>query len=218
MRVETHGRKKRSAAGPFLIGVTGGIACGKSSVAAYLSQQLSCHFIDADMVCRGLLQPDQPGWRRLRRENAVSLLPDNRTIDRAALRAKIFHDAAFRDRVNNMLHPLALEAILREIAMVGMRYSCVVIEVALLFEAGWQQQFHCIVAVGCDHDTALERLMLRDSVTREEAEAAVSSHFSWRRKCEYADFCLDNSGTWETARKECDRFVKKIKKILTTTP
>lgn len=217
MSVAANERKTNSGDGPFLIGITGGIACGKSSVAAYLSQRLSCHFIDADTVCRALLQPDQPGWRRLLEENAVSLRPDSKEIDRAALRAKIFHDTAFRDRVNNMLHPLVLDAILREIAAAGKRYPCIVIEVPLLFEACWQQQFHYIVAVVCDHNTAQGRLILRDSVTRGEAEAAVSSHFPWRLKCEYADFCIENSGAWDTTREKCDRFVEKIKKILTTT-
>lgn len=218
MSVAAHERKTRSGDGPFLIGVTGGIACGKSAVAAYLSQRLFCLSIDADMVCRDLLQPDQSGWRQLREKDLVSLRPDNKTIDRAALRARIFNDAAFRDRVNNMLHPMVLEAILREIAAAGMYYPCVVIEVPLLFEAGWQQQFHVVVAVGCDHNTALERLMLRDSVTRAEAEEAVSSHYSWQRKCEYADFCVDNSGPWDATSEKCDRFVEKIKKILTTIP
>lgn len=186
-----------------LLALTGGIASGKSVVAG-MFQAHGAMVISADLVGRELLEPGAPGWSRLREEFAGRFFDTAGRLDRAALRRAIFSDAALRLRVDNLLHPLIRARITELIVGAGQAarpkpsrspvYPGIVVEVPLLFEAGWQDDFGCVVVVKSEDEQAVTRLMSRDSVSRTEAEAALAAQLPLREKIARADQVIDNGG------------------------
>jgi dephospho-CoA kinase len=188
------------------IAVTGGIATGKSRVAACLAELSGAGRLDADAVCRELLRPDEAGWLALREGiDPVFFRPD-RELDRPLLRERLFADAALRARVDALIHPLARAAMHHqaEAWLVGRRYSRLVVEVPLLFEAGWQADYRQVVVVTAEPEICIARLMQRDGVSRQAAEQAVAAQMPLAEKVRLADRVIDNSGDWEATRRQIE--------------
>lgn len=183
---------------PFLIGITGSMGSGKSSVAASLCSENFITCIDADVICRGLLEPGEQGWQIIQQEFGNDFLDPQGRIDRVLLRKKIFSEISFRLKLDSLLHPIAWEAIRASIACTAAdnTKSPFVVEVPLLYEAGWERFFAKVVMVYADHDTCVKRLMKRDSIGREEARNAMAAQWPPERKVRLADHVIDNSGPW----------------------
>jgi len=182
-----------------MVAVTGGIATGKSRVARYLAERSGALLLDADAVCRALQQPGEPGWQGLRNLlGAAFFLPDG-GLDRPLLRQHLFADAELRGRVEALLHPLVREALAREARSLVATGGChrLLVEVPLLFEAGWQDDYAQVVVVAAEMMVCVERLMARDRVSREAARRAIASQMPLLEKKRRADFVIDNSGAWE---------------------
>lgn len=181
------------------IGLTGGIASGKSEVAALLRVHGTGPAIDVDRICRDLLLPDASAWRQLMTIFGPGYFNRDRTVARAKLRRAIFRDPLLRQRLDEIMHPLAREVLLQRLAVAkepgGIEQGgIVVVEVPLLYEAGWQELFDRVVVVYADHRTALERLMRRDGCGPREAEAALAGQWPLKEKAMLADHVIDNSG------------------------
>ncbi len=183
---------------PFLLGVTGGIGSGKSSVSQLLSAYLLAPCIDMDRSCRRLLEIEQPGWCALRDFLDPGFFLAGGELDRPALRERLFADAAFREKIDALLHPLAREAMHREVTLV--RALLVVIEIPLLFEAGWQKDVDAVLVVHARRAVRCCRIMNRDGVTRRSAARAITSQMDEAVKIRQADFVIDNSDAWVTVR------------------
>ncbi|MBW2467281.1 MAG: dephospho-CoA kinase [Deltaproteobacteria bacterium] len=127
---------KRAASKIYRIGLTGGIASGKSRVAKMLAGLLGCVRIDADEICRQLLEPDKEGWLAFTRVFGSEFLAGDGSIDRPKLRNKLFADEQFRRSVNDIIHPLVKGKILKEMNEIikAGPGSKVLVEVPLLFE------------------------------------------------------------------------------------
>jgi dephospho-CoA kinase len=179
------------------IGLTGALGSGKSSVARILKDCLAAEYIDVDLICRQLLKPKARGWNALRQALDPDFFKADETVDRARLRHVLFGDAKVRIQVNQLLHPLAraeVEKRLQEIARAGDR--TVVVEVPLLFEAGWEGIFDRIIVVYADRTTCRERIMRRDGVSSAEASSGQAAQLSLLAKAVQADHVVDNSGSW----------------------
>ncbi|MEW6593746.1 MAG: dephospho-CoA kinase [Thermodesulfobacteriota bacterium] len=191
------------------VAVTGGIATGKSRVAACLAELSGAGRLDADAVCRDLLRPDAAGWLALRQAiDPVFFRPDGE-LDRPRFRQRLFADAAMRERVNGLLHPLAREAMHRqaEAWLAAATYSRLLFEVPLLFEAGWQNDFGKVVVVTAEPEVCIGRLMRRDGVSRQAAMQAIAAQMPLSEKVRLADRVVNNSGDWEATRRQIEEML-----------
>jgi dephospho-CoA kinase len=184
---------------PFLLGVTGGIGSGKSCVSRLLASYCLVPLVDVDQCCRHLLEVDQPGWRALKSSFGEIFFQPDRRIDRVALRNCLFADADFRQQVDALLHPLARAAMQREVRRCTQPF--VLVEIPLLFEAGWQDEMDAVLVVFARRGRQCLRIMHRDGVSRKKAAQAIAAQMDLAAKAALADYCIDNSGSWGQTRR-----------------
>ncbi len=178
------------------IGLTGGIASGKSLVAEMLAGMLDCVRIDADEVCRQLLEQQAEGWREFSRAFGLKYFTEEGSINRSLLRKELFADEDFRQKVNNVIHPLVKKTIIAQIdhIMESDGNSKVLVEVPLLYEVQWEDLFDTVVVVYADYEMCLNRLMERDGVERSAAIKELDSQLPLSEKVMKADHVIDNGG------------------------
>lgn len=178
----------------MIIGVTGGMGAGKSIAAGLLGKLLEYDVLDADILCRNLLQPHMPGWQGVQEKWGARFFDLTGNIDRPALRKALFADPVVRQGLERILHPLVRQEIMRRVAEKRLRLSGLVVEVPLLFEAGWQDDFDWIVVVYAGPECCVERIVRRDRVSLEAGRAAVSTQMPLEEKALRADSVIENSG------------------------
>lgn len=193
---------------PELIGITGGIGSGKSRVSQYLAELGGWPLLDVDQICRQLLMPQAPGWLALKELLTADFFTATGELDRKRLREAIFADAALRQQVDGLLHPLAKQ----EMAAQATRLNAplVLAEIPLLFEAGWQDSVSQIVVVYADEAVCLRRIMERDQVSEEQARQAIAAQMPLEEKARLADHLIDNSAAWESTCAQLRQVAKKI--------
>lgn len=183
---------------PFLLGITGGIGSGKSSVSRLLASYCRAPFVDVDQCCRQLLAINQAGWLALRDSFGDAFFLKSGEIDRVALRKGLFSDAGMRQRVDGLLHPLAREAMRREVVLC--QAPLVLVEIPLLYEAGWQGDVDAVLVVYARRGAQCCRIMRRDHVSRKKAVQAIAAQMDLGEKAKQADFVIDNSAAWSVTR------------------
>lgn len=188
-------------AGKMKIGLTGGIASGKST-AARLLVEMGIKVIDADKVGHSVIE--KGGTRRWIEENCPEAVTEA-GIDRRVLGSMIFSDADALKEYNAIVHP-ELCAEIEE--LMGEEKGSVVVEAAVLIEAGWQNIVDEVWLVTANTETRIVRLMSRNGYTREEALMRISSQMSDEEKAAYADVVIDNSGS----EAELEERIRKILK------
>lgn len=184
----------------FLLGITGGIGSGKSSVSRLLASYCRASLVDIDGCCRQLLERDQPGWLALRSVFGDTFFLQNGELDRVALRERIFGDADVRRQVDALLHPLVREAMHSEVT--GARNPLVLVDIPLLYEAGWQTDVDAVLVVYARRGAQCCRIMRRDGVSRRKAARAIAAQMNLSEKAKRADFVIDNSGAWSATREQ----------------
>jgi dephospho-CoA kinase len=194
-----------------LIGLTGGIASGKSTVAAIL-RRLGAAVIDADELSREVVQPDREAWRDIIDAFGVAVLQADRHIDRQKLRTIIFNDTQARKRLEAIIHPRVralAEQRMREHGAAG--YEIVVYEVPLLFEVNLHHSLRPVILVASDVATQSKRLQERDHLSAPEAEKHIGAQMSLETKRRLADYVIENNGSLEDLEMQVQRIVAKIK-------
>lgn len=184
----------------FVLGITGGIGSGKSCVSRLLASYCLAPLVDIDQCCRHLLEIEQPGWRTLRTVFGETFLQSDGAIDRVALRRALFEDSAIRRQVDAVLHPLAREAMRKQVN--SYHAALVLVEIPLLFEAGWHKDVDAVLVVYARKAVRCLRIMRRDGVSRREASRAMVAQMDLREKAGQADFLIDNSKAWTVTRSE----------------
>jgi dephospho-CoA kinase len=174
----------------LIIGLTGGIGCGKSS-AERIFARLGAGIIDTDQISRDLTQKDQPALAAICREfGAEYLLPDG-NLDRARLRRRIFSDRSAKERLEAILHPLIRQRVVELIGLARAPYLLLV--VPLLFETGaYQDLVDRVLVVDCDEAQQLERTMARSQLSADEVRAIMASQVSRADRLARADDVLPN--------------------------
>lgn len=178
----------------MIIGITGGIGSGKSRVARFWSSFFELPLLDLDAICRQLMEKEQPGWLALQKLFGNRFFAGAGNLDRVALRTAIFKNDSLRDEVNLVLHPLARSSMRSQIRQCNC--DVILVEIPLLFEAGWQQDVDRIVVVYADRSIRASRIMARDGVNEQECFSAIAAQGSVTEKAMAADYVLDNSGAW----------------------
>lgn len=178
-----------------IIGLTGGIATGKSTVANYLANTYHLPILDADIYAREAVQLDSPILSAIaQRYNSDILLPDG-TLNRKKLGQIIFNNPDERQWLEQQIHPYVQNRFLEKINELPNQTLTLV--VPLLFEAGMTNLVTEIWVVYCPSQQQLERLIQRDHLTLEQAQARINSQMPIKEKCDRADVILDNSSTLE---------------------
>lgn len=184
---------------PFSLALTGGIACGKSTVAAML-QALGLVRIDSDQIARDVVEPGTVGLEQVveRFGNQV-LLPDGR-LDRRALGAIVFASTSARRDLEKLLHPLIWERMAHHMESAQRECRETVFEIPLLFENNHQDRFSTVWVVACEPDVQLARLRERDGWSQPEAEARLASQMSVGEKASKATYVLYNNDDSESLK------------------
>ena len=193
-----------------IIGLTGGIACGKSTV----STELRAHgaaIIDADALAHELSQPHQPIYNAYVERFGSEIVAADGTLDRAAIARRVFADPAVRAEVEAIGHPIirrAAEERLRAARDENKRAA--VLDVPLLFEAGWDALADETWVVALPREEQLARLLARDkAMDAGEARARIAAQMPLAEKCARADVVIDNSGTVEEIREYIGKLWKE---------
>ncbi len=186
-----------------IIGLTGGIAAGKSTVSAML-RELGAIILDADAIAHKLMAPHQPAWYKVRQHFGEEyILPDGK-IDRRKLGRLVFSNPSALKELNAIVHPIIKNYIENEIE--GLREKgfdgVVVVDAALIFEAGWTDMVDEIWVVKVDYQTQVQRLMERNNLSRKEAIDRINSQMSQEEKLARADKVIDNSSSIDDTLKQ----------------
>ena len=177
-----------------IIAITGGIGSGKSKVCSHLAQLCQLPVVDLDRICRQLLVAGEAGWLALKERIDDHFFTVSGELDRVVFRKALFADAELRSRVDALLHPLAQ----REMAeQVSRNSGPVLVEIPLLFEAGWQDDVQRIVVVYADPEVRVQRIVSRDSVPAEQARNEICAQYSLAEKALQAHDVIDNCGSWQ---------------------
>ncbi|PIE36749.1 MAG: dephospho-CoA kinase [Gammaproteobacteria bacterium] len=180
------------------IGLTGGIASGKTLVSGRLAER-GAFVIDADVIAREVVEPGSAGLNALVNAFSPVILTADKALDRQALRRIIFSDDTARERVNDILHPLIRQRgdELRQAAAASGEFPYSVHAIPLLLETGQADRFDRILVVDVPRDIQLDRLMDRDGADRSQAEAILDAQASREDRLAIADDIIDNSGSPE---------------------
>ncbi|HEX7295728.1 MAG TPA: dephospho-CoA kinase [Pyrinomonadaceae bacterium] len=183
------------------VGLTGSIGVGKSFVASIFIE-LGCHVLDADQTAREVVMPGTAGLEALTKAFGEEILNTDGTLDRKRLGALIFADENQRQRLNHILHPFIIarqDEIMREWEREDPK-GIGIVDAALMIESGGYKRFDKLIVVHCRPEVQLERLMLRDKLTREEAERRINSQMSQEEKQKFADYLIDTSDGFDLTR------------------
>ncbi len=194
-----------------LIGLTGGIASGKSTVAKIL-ERLGAAIVNADALSREVVEPGREAWQDIVDAFGSEVLQPDRTLDRQKLRAIIFNHPEARKTLESIIHPrvraLAEERI-RQHAAAG--FQVVVYEVPLLFEGNLQDSLRPVILVACDIDTQRRRLQQRDQLDAAAAQKHIEAQMSLEEKRRLADFVIENDGDLDSLERQVRIVLEKIK-------
>jgi dephospho-CoA kinase len=184
---------------PPRIGLTGGIASGKSTVAD-LFAELGAVIIDTDRIARDVVAPGQPALNDIIAAFGATVLQPDGSLDRAALRQRIFANDDDRKRLEAITHPRIREAALRRADTAGGPYQLIV--VPLLVGSPLRESVDRILVVDCDEDTQIARLMARDADSEAQARRILAAQSSRSERLAIADDVIDNGGTLDETRRQ----------------
>ena len=183
------------------VGLTGGIASGKSAVAAELAAR-GAIIIDADVLAREVVEPGTPALAAIIDRFGPQVLSDSQ-LDRARLAQIVFADPLARRDLERIVHP-AVRARAADLERAAGRAAVVVHVIPLLVETGQQEDFDLVVTVDVDHETQIKRLIARNGYTRAEAESRIAAQASREDRKIAADVVLDNTGSVAQLREQID--------------
>ncbi|XP_052683194.1 dephospho-CoA kinase domain-containing protein-like [Crassostrea angulata] len=200
----------------FLVGLTGGIASGKSTVARILKEDLGCVVIDADVVAREVVQPGTNGWKKIRQHFGSDVFLPNGELNREKLGQVIFNDAEKRKVLNSITHPEIYKAIAWKVVknfLLGQHF--IILDLPLLFESKKMVPFMSYtVVVNCSEEQQVQRLMARNQYSKEAAEIRIQAQMPLSEKCGLCTRIIDNSKDMKTTYLQTVQLHKELSKSL----
>ncbi|MGE5422634.1 MAG: dephospho-CoA kinase [Ignavibacteriales bacterium] len=197
----------------YKVGLTGGIASGKSTVSRFL-QEMGAVIIDADEVARQIVEPGQPALQEIAREFGPEIIGPDGRMDRAKLGDMVFRDPALRLKLNAITHPRWSEMFKIRMSELPPDTKIVFWDVPLLFETGTDKVVDEVWLVWIDEATQVKRLMARNNYTEEEALIRIRSQMLMAEKRDRADVLIDNRGSIEETKRAVTKFYNHLLRIL----
>ncbi|MCX7904698.1 MAG: dephospho-CoA kinase [Caloramator sp.] len=194
----------------IVLGLTGGIASGKSTVSKMLKEQ-GFPIIDADIISREIMKKGESAYEEIIDKFGYEILNFTGEIDRKRLREIVFNQKDKLKMLNDITHPQILNRIKEEIKFYknnGARIC--VVDAALLIETGFYKHVDLVLLVYCDRETQINRLMNRDGLTYEQAIKIINSQMDFEEKKKFADYIIDNSKDLENTKKQLNYIINSI--------
>ena len=191
----------------MLIGLTGGIATGKST-AAKLFEQHGIPVVDADVVSRQMVEKGSGGLQKIVNHFGKTILNEDGTLNRKKLGELIFNDSSLRQQLNEILHPLIREEMNRQTTHLLKTNQHVIQDIPLLFENKLEQHFDLVIVVYIDQQEQLKRLQQRDSISYKAALSKVKSQAPIEDKKALADIVLNNHGTIDALEEQVNETIQ----------
>ncbi|XP_075213208.1 dephospho-CoA kinase [Lycorma delicatula] len=196
----------------FIVGLTGGIATGKSTVVE-MFRDYGIPVIDADVIARKVVEPGKKAWYQIKEAFGDSVFHESGELNRQVLGDIIFENVEKRRKLNEITHP----EIYKEMFWAAVRcffqgHQFVIMDLPLLFETGHMLDYiYKIIVVTCEEDLQLQRLMERMNMSESRAKKRISAQMSLNTKCEQAHFVIENSGSLDDTREQVVRVVSILK-------
>jgi|SRR5579862_1121938 len=196
------------------VGLTGGLACGKSFVGEALAD-LGCHLLCADQLGHEVLLPGGEAYEPVVREFGPGILGENGVIDRRALAAQAFADPQRLALLNSFVHPPVMRKEEEWLARVTAQdpRAIAVVEAAILIETGSYNRFDKLIVVVCEEEQQVLRSIKRDGATREDVLARLRRQMPLAEKRRYADFVINTSGTKEETLRQTRAVYESLRRI-----
>jgi dephospho-CoA kinase len=191
-----------------VLGLTGGIGTGKTVASSYLANRYGFPILDADCYAREAVLKESDPWRAIVQQYGSEILNADDTLNRSRLAQIIFQDSAQRQWVEALIHPFVRHRF-QEMQERLATQPVIVMAIPLLFEAGMTDLVSEIWVVVCRPEQQLSRLMQRDHLTQQEAQARIDSQMPMAEKCDRADVVLDNSGSLSALYAQIDQALRK---------
>ena len=200
----------------LVVGLTGGIVSGKTTVAAFF-KDLGGKIIDADVIAHQIIEPNQRTWKKIIRHFGRKILKDNQQIDRKKLAKIVFSEEDKLNLLNQITHPEIISQIKKKINRIkdqSNRDLICIIDVPLLFESNMQDLMDKIIVVYLDREEQIKRLCRRDGLSREEAIRRIDAQIPMNKKICWADYVIDNRLTIEKLKEQVIQIWKELNRIL----
>ena len=198
----------------LIVGLTGGIASGKSTVARIMAQA-GAHIIDADLIARTVVQPGRPACEEIRRLFGEAVFRTDGTLNRSALGELVFENEKLRRQLESIVHPYVQQGMDEAVRRIEGRFrdAVVVKDIPLLLETGMDQGLREIIVVYAPEAVQIERLMQRDGLSLDQARSRIRSQMPMEKKRGLATILIDNSHTPAQTREQTleiyDRLVRR---------
>jgi dephospho-CoA kinase len=197
------------------VGLTGSIGVGKSFVTSVFVE-LGCRVLDADQTAREVVMPGTPGLKALVEAFGEDILTTDGMLDRKRLGALIFADQTKREQLNHILHPFIIAR--QDEILNGWEAEdpkgIGIVDAALMIESGGYKRFDKLIVVHCRPEVQLERLMLRDKLSRDEALRRINSQMPQEEKQKYADYLIDTSDGFELTRSRTLEIYNQLTRVI----
>jgi dephospho-CoA kinase len=196
----------------ILVGLTGGVATGKSTVAKMFKQG-GAAVINADLLARQVVKPGKPAWRAIVKLFGKIVLNQDRSLDRQALGNIVFHNPKKRRQLERIIHPRVAREQQRLVRWIAKRkpHAVVIYEVPLLFEAGVDKRVDKIIVVTVDRNTQIARLKKRNALSRAEALRRIRSQMPLAKKIQRADHVLNGTLPRPSLRKQVGQLFRSLR-------
>jgi dephospho-CoA kinase len=187
----------------LVAGLTGGIATGKSTVAA-IFEEAGARLIDADRIARKAVRKGSPAYRDIVAHFGTDILFGDGEIDRKRLAAIVFNNSSEQRALERIVHPQVKQEVDRTVALIGRQEpdALIILDIPLLFEAGMQPGLNAVIVVYAPEHLQIARLMARDGLTEPEAIARIRAQMPIESKRALATHVIDNSGSIERSREQ----------------
>jgi dephospho-CoA kinase len=198
----------------LIIGLTGGIGSGKSSVAKMFKDE-GVYIIDFDYLARVVVEPDTPAWRDIVDHFGQEILLPDRTLNRSKLAEIVFSDASSRKALEGFTHPRIFEkhdTLLKDIKTKDPN-AIVIVDVPLLFELSLNKKFDKIVLVYVSRDIQIQRTLQRSVLAKEEVEKRLKPQINIEKKKLLADYIINNEGSLKNTRDQVRKVIRELKKL-----
>ena len=202
----------------LIVGLTGGVASGKTTVSRVLKEE-GAYIIDADQMARELVQPHTPTWKKLVTAFGKDILREDGSLHRKKLADKVFTNPRQRKLLNQILHPRMRKEMERRAKEIGQKdpEAVVVIDAPLLVELGDHRKMDKLIVVTSTQKQQIERLKERDGISTKEALRIFSSQMPVEDKVKLADFVIRNEGSLQETKKKTREVYKELKKVVAQT-